>query len=566
MSDSTKKSKTGSRKYTSRLKSAAAPTREPLAPNKLKASPAAANLNAPPLTPLVEGQSFSDGSLETQANLLSDPHISTAQRQIIARQIGKIQGNSHLQRVIAAQPLLAVPGLIQRSPLSDELEKLSANKTPPQIFTLLGQKKFKDGAQVTAELTALNAVLDKVLTDANDRWVAQRILSGKLGTSSGITAKGQPGLAKDIPPQPIEVHFFPGASNERALVIAGVHGSERQGIEVARILMDDVLKKAQPHYSVIVVPSLFPAHAHKNWGEEGKRQRGTFTNRNFPDLNQEVADYKGGEALDAAGNPIKAKEDENKQVKSILPENVMLMELIDRFQPTRIISIHGTHSPASAGVFADPHFLSPAKEKAIKALSALVSSLWGIMARIFGAAKKDDKARFAEVKAFLTEAIAKVDQAQTQDDVDLALASAYAIASKTASAAELKKRFTDPKQQTTPSVAGNEIYAGKGKENATWREDMDPKTKLPKPWQKRAKNKGISLGLYGPAKGISVFTVEPPVNRALDYYDGKNKEPKGDNLVSKAQRETELKAYAEAVATILLGPDKGAAALSKQRP
>ncbi len=74
---------------------------------------------------------------------------------------------------------------------------------------------------------------------------------------------------------------------------------------------------------------------------------------------------------------------------------------------------------------------------------------------------------------------------------------------------------------------------------------------MPKPWQTRAKNKGISLGLYGPAKGISVFTVEPLVNQALDYYDGKNKEPKGD-IVSKAQRETELKAYAEAVATILL--------------
>lgn len=565
MSDITKKSSTGPKKNASKVKSAAALIHEQLAQNKLKDEPSVTHFATRLSTPLIDVQSFGDGSLESQANLLSNPLVPTTQRQTIARQIGKIHGNSHLQRVIAAQPLLAKPGLIQRSPLSDELEKLSTNKTPQQIFTLLSQKKFKEGAQDAAELTALNTVLDKVLTDANDRWVAQRILGGKLGMSSGITAKGQPGLSKDIPPQPIEAHFFPGASNERALVIAGVHGSERQGIEVARILIDDVLKKAQPHYSVIVVPSLFPAHAHKNWGDEGKRERDTFTNRNFPDLNQEVADYKGGEALDAAGKPIKAKEDEKGRVKTILPENVMLMELIDRFQPTRIISIHGTHSPSSAGVFADPHFLSPAKEKAINTLSALVSSLWGVVASIFGAEKKDDKARLAEVKTFLTEAVAKVDQAQTQNDIDLALASAYAIASKTASAAELKKRFSDPKKQTTPSVAGNEIYEGKGKENATWREDMDPKTKLPKPWQTRAKNKGISLGLYGPAKGISVFTVEPPVNRALDFYDGKNKEPKGD-IVSKAQRETELKAYAEAVATILLGPDKGAAALSKQRP
>ena len=555
MSDIRKKSKAGPQRKSKKIRFAAAPIHQQLTQNK------------PPDPALRDVSSFSAGSLEGQASLLSNPHISTPQRQTIARRIARVQGNQHLQRVITAQAG-ASSGLIQRSPLSDELEKLSANKTPQQIFALLSQKKFKDGAQDTAELTALHAALDKVLTDANDRWVAKKILAGKLGMSSGITKKDVPRLTADIPSLPIEAHFIPGASNERALVIAGVHGSERQGIEVARVLIDDVLKKAQPHYSVIVVPSLFPAHAHKNWGAEGKRERDTFTNRNFPDLNEEVADYKGGQALDAAANPIKARADEKGRVQPILAENVMLMELIDRFQPTRIISIHGTHSPSSAGVFADPHFLSPAKEKAINALSALISSLWSIVAQLFGTDKKDDKTRFTEVQKFMTEAMAKVDQAQTQNDVDLALATAYAIASKTASGAELKTRFSDKKdadKQTTPSVAGNELYKGKGKENATWREDMDPKTKLPKPWQTRAKDKGISLGLYGPAKGISVFTVEPPVNRALDFYDGKNKEPKGD-VVSKAERETELKAYAEAVATILLGPDKGAAALSKQRP
>jgi hypothetical protein len=189
---------------------------------------------------------------------------------------------------------------------------------------------------------------------------------------------------------------------------------------------------------------------------------------------------------------------------------------------------------------------------------------------------KDDKTRFTEVKAFLTDAVQKVDEARTQNDIDLSLATAYAVADKTAKAGELKGRFSDKKKQTTPSVAGNKLYQGVGKENATWREDMIKGTNKPKPWQERSDEKGVSLGLYGPAKGMSVFTVEPPVNRDLDYYDGSAKEPKSSAentrskatgpVVSQAQRETELKAYAEAVATILLGPDEGAAALSKQRP
>lgn len=44
---------------------------------------------------------FSNGTLESQANLLSDSNISAIQRQTIATQIGKVQGNQHLQQVIA---------------------------------------------------------------------------------------------------------------------------------------------------------------------------------------------------------------------------------------------------------------------------------------------------------------------------------------------------------------------------------------------------------------------------------------------------------------------------------
>ncbi|WP_110850844.1 hypothetical protein [Georgenia satyanarayanai] len=502
-------------------------------------------------------------------------------------------GNQRVQRLL--QPV------IQRTPLSDELARASAGKPPSAILALVGEKRFTDGALDKAELAALTGVLRTALPDSDDHWMALTILNGRLGMSGGVTTAEAPQLAKDIPSQPIVVHFVKGRSDERALVIAGVHGSERQGIEVAQALLA-TLQKQQPHYSVVVVPSLFPQHADPAWGVEGKRQRGTQTNRNFPSLDATVGSYAGGKALDPAGKELKAAPAPTAtagggngpvKVSPVLAENVMLMELIDRFRPSRIISIHGTKDTSASGVFADPHFTSPAKRKAIETIAAIGASLAVLMPAA------GQRALMKQMTKTLTEASEKADGARTRNDVDLALATAYAIQSRATGASLTTREFpvrtprkkpakastTDEekkaaekarkaeaakaaalvtKKRTSPSVTGNTLYEGAGKENATWREDMGPGGK-PKPWKDRADKKGISLGLYGPAKDISVFTVEPPVNRALDQYDGTTAEP-GGSVVSKADRESELKAYADAVALVLLGPESGADALAKQRP
>ena len=61
---------------------------------------------------------------------------------------------------------------------------------------------------------------------------------------------------------------------------------------------------------------------------------------------------------------------------------------------------------------------------------------------------------------------------------------------------------------------------------------------------------GTSLGGYAAARGMSIFTVEPPVNRNIaDYGKG---ETAGDK-VKQAGRIVELQAYADAVRTVLLG-------------
>ena len=61
---------------------------------------------------------------------------------------------------------------------------------------------------------------------------------------------------------------------------------------------------------------------------------------------------------------------------------------------------------------------------------------------------------------------------------------------------------------------------------------------------------GTSLGDYASARGTSIFTVEPPVNRNIaDYGKGGNN---AREKVNQADRTTELQAYADAVRTVLL--------------
>jgi hypothetical protein len=79
-----------------------------------------------------------------------------------------------------------------------------------------------------------------------------------------------------------------------------------------------------------------------------------------------------------------------------------------------------------------------------------------------------------------------------------------------------------------PSVAGNFKGTSSTANYARWGGAMD---------------KGVSLGGYASKRGISIFTVEPPDNKKLGEYSG----------AARAAREVEIKAYAEAVRTILLG-------------
>lgn len=151
----------------------------------------------------------------------------------------------------------------------------------------------------------------------------------------------------------VDAFFFPGTSDERALVIAGVHGSEQGGIEVARMLIQTLHNALlRPYYTVIVVPTLFPDNAATR-----TREGSTPTNRNFPSPGQglDAATPASGTPMDA-GSPV----DAGSPARAILPENIALIRLVERFRPSRIASVHGSSTRSAAGIFSDAHTVSAA--------------------------------------------------------------------------------------------------------------------------------------------------------------------------------------------------------------
>lgn len=419
---------------------------------------------------------------------------------------------------------------IQLSPFSDTVDKFW--QTNPNREVLLDRLTQTDAFDNRAD-PDLQKSLVKIFTDPNDLWLVQKVLNRQLGESTG-KFKG-----KSIK-LPIELFFFKGTSTEKALVIAGVHGSEQQGMEVARMLKAD-LAKQQPYFNVILVPSLFPVNAKKR-----KREEANQTNRNFPETGTRLKDAK----KDRSGNPLDADRDR------ILLENQLLIQLIERFQPSRIISIHGTQYASQAGVFSDPITLPP--EYAILRQQAADLATYMLMQIYYGDPlsihPRELQMLTGLLYSYMLSEHNKKNQAQTQRDVDLSIKAAKSITHDTSSIASLKGRYKVDKiiekikeefkkkptaayeaeiesLKKNPVVAGNRL--GQSDENAGWSGDVKA---------------GVSLGKYAPSFGISVFTVEPAVNLESDKYPTKE-----DKDVSQVDRLAELQAYATAVRTILLG-------------
>ncbi len=162
--------------------------------------------------------------------------------------------------------------------------------------------------------------------------------------SIGTTAGGQS----------IKSFYFPGQTDNHALIIAGVHGSELSGTEVVEILIEKLKTGPRPYYTVIIVPSLFPDNAavakskpkQIETGENvGRYSSGTESTAHSTDPNRQFPSF--GKGYD----PSTKKDAKGREIE---PENIILLELIDRFRPARIASVHSNHDLDKAGIYADP--------------------------------------------------------------------------------------------------------------------------------------------------------------------------------------------------------------------
>ena len=421
--------------------------------------------------------------------------------------------------------------LVQCSPLSDSVKKdWDADHKIETLFARLAQSDVQ-AAQGDTDIDTM--IASGLAHQQDDLWVAQRIRSGELGKSTGALG---PKVAGKPVPRSIQAFFFRGTTDRRALVIAGVHGTERQGIEVANDLIRDLQPPAPPPlFTSIIVPSLFPDNAASISRESGS----TPTNRNFPPASEDLAAATaagGGKAVDAS------KSGGGKRTRQILLENQLLLQLIEKFQPERILSIHGTWGPGSAGVFYDTRSLRPDELKAARDWARATAYM-----RIPPDQQEgmDGQERLQALEDSLyQQRVAQLSGQANTTDRDLSLKAAQQIDTDTASIAGRGSRDMGREGESAPVKAANKAAR---RAHPSIAGNVGPKGKIDNAQWSGGVPGGVSLGSYAPPRGISVFTIEPPLNSNTDDYA----KIKGD--VSQVDRKAELKAYADAVRTILLG-------------
>jgi hypothetical protein len=178
-------------------------------------------------------------------------------------------------------------------------------------------------------------------------------------TALKVLAAGKQVLMKTKGGREVVAHIFPGTSDRRALIIGGVHGSELSGIEVVERLLPLLRGGSKPHFTVVVIPRLFPDNAAE--AEKSPRQIGSEANigrktkgnkvdpnRHFPMLGKP---FDPAKPVDAGPQLSSGRRGAGRAIE---PENVALLKLIDTFRPERIASVHAHRTCSQAGIYADP--------------------------------------------------------------------------------------------------------------------------------------------------------------------------------------------------------------------
>jgi hypothetical protein len=208
---------------------------------------------------------------------------------------------------------------------------LSVRSQEGALFTLYGTKLVNDSA---LQMLSFNPAV----------YRPQASVHGFMGQNTA----GKFTLFTTKKGKPLDVYFFPGQSDKKALVIGGMHGSELSSIEVARQLINKLTSGTKPYYSVIILPSLFPDNADEAILDKKNRlvnNTGRYTDEHAADPNRQMPPL---------GKPFRDESPVDAMSRDIEGENATLLHLLQTFKPDRLISVHAIKDKNRAGVFADP--------------------------------------------------------------------------------------------------------------------------------------------------------------------------------------------------------------------
>lgn len=256
----------------------------------------------------------------------------------------------------------APSGVPQLSPLSDDLDAAFKKGDKGAVFDLLRARgPLTPDADTTAWLDATFKPNTDPAKLADDRWLADTIIKHGPEPKWPFSAfeerarlarehkwPAEPGnieatfaLGKGI--EPIKAYYFRGTSDRRAMIIAGVHGTELGGVEVVERLLTKMRapNAPTPYFSVIVIPQVFPRNVKARARRTSDR---TVNPKDWTrDPNRQMP--KIGESP-AGMTSIKDEPMEK--------ENTILLDIVERFRPERLASAHGTTNPNLASVTSDP--------------------------------------------------------------------------------------------------------------------------------------------------------------------------------------------------------------------
>ena len=205
------------------------------------------------------------------------------------------------------------------------------------LFVLNAQAQEADLAYLA--LPSLNA---DTFQQVNEQPLSLNDLHSLYNSSS----KGKIILGYSKNHYPVEAYFFPGTSDQKALVVGGMHGSELSSVDVANLVISLLETGSRPFYNVVVIPSLFPDNAEKAChAPSGKINYGRYTSDHNADPNRQMPML--GTSFDAS-KPFDA---EGRQIEK---ENIFLLSLIQSYQPSRIANLHAIRDISRAGIYADP--------------------------------------------------------------------------------------------------------------------------------------------------------------------------------------------------------------------